>query len=89
MLPLENIKQEIISNINSYYGFNAVNKIQFKNLPLDIESSNTYPELKIESDGKDFFSKDEGELSTSKGDSPIEKALFKLEKTVLKRKNEL
>lgn len=88
-IELEYLKQEIISNINSYYGFNAVNKIQFKNIPLDIDSSNTYLELKIESDGKDSFSKDEGELSPSKGNSPIEKALFKLEKTVLKRKNEL
>ena len=88
-IELEYLKQEIISNINSYYGFNAVNKIQFKNLPLDTESNKTYQELKTESDGKDSFSKDEDELSTSKWESPIEKALFKLEKTVLKRKNEL
>ena len=77
------------NQIINYQKVKISTEIQFKNLPLDIESSNTYPELKIESHSKDSFSKDEGELSPSKGDSPIEKALFKLEKTVLKRKNEL
>ena len=88
-IELEYLKQEIISNINSYYGFNAVNKIQFKNLPLDIKVNNSYQGLKIKSDAKLSFSKDEGDLSSSKRKSPIEKALLKLEKTVLKRKNEL
>ena len=88
-LELEYLKQEIISNVNSYYGFNAVNKIQFKNLPLDIENNQKQQETTPQSDVKDSFSKDESELLSQKGDSALEKALFKLEKTVLKRKNEL
>ena len=88
-LELEYLKQEIISNVNSYYGFNAVNKIQFKNLPLDIENNEIQQETSPQSDGKDSFLKDESQLLPPKGDSPLEKALFKLEKTVLKRKNEL
>jgi hypothetical protein len=66
-----------------------VNKIQFKNLPLDIENNQRQQETTPKSDVKDSFFKDESELLSQKGDSALEKALFKLEKTVLKRKNEL
>ena len=86
---LEYLKEEVIEKINLYYGFKAVNKIQFKNLPLEIENDDIKEESALKGDKKNSFTDNNSELFSSKDKSPIEKALFKLEKAVLKRKNEL
>ena len=33
-LEIEYLKEDIIEKINSYYGFQAINKIKFQNLPI-------------------------------------------------------
>ena len=88
-LELEYLKSEIINKVNSYYNFKAINKIKFKNLPLEIKTDDKKYKITIENDKKSFYSMINNEMSPLEDASPIEKALLKLENSVLKRKNKL
>jgi len=50
-LELEYLKEDIIKKINSYYGFQAINKIKFQNLPIQNDIKNK----KSEKNEKDKF----------------------------------
>ena len=53
-LELEYLKEDIIEKINSYYGFQAINKIKFQNLPIQNDLKNR----KSKKNEKDKFNVD-------------------------------
>tara|TARA_B100001057_G_scaffold427522_1_gene452317 strand:- start:309 stop:812 length:504 start_codon:yes stop_codon:yes gene_type:complete len=86
-IELEYLKEDIIEKINSYYGFQAINKIKFQNLPIqnDIKNrkSKKNPQDKFNLDDKNKQNSDYVSLSS------FEKALLKLQKSIIKKKNDL
>jgi len=88
-LELEYSKSEIIEKVNSYYGFIAINRIKFQNLPIEIKDNDMKKESILKSDDKNPSLEKKFFFHNSENKSPLEKALFKLENSVLKKKNEL
>ena len=88
-LELEYSKSEIIEKVNSYYGFIAINRIKFQNLPIEIKDNNMKKESKPRSGDKNSPLKEFFFFDNLESKTPLEKALFKLENSVLKKKNEL
>ena len=86
-LELEYLKEDIIKKINSYYGFQAINKIKFQNLPIKNDIKNKKSEKNVKdksnSDDKNKQNVDYDSLSS------FEKALSKLQKSIIKKKNDL
>ena len=83
-LELEYLKEDIIEKINSYYGFQAINKIKFQNLPIQNDIQNKKSEKNL----KDKFSIGGKNRSNVDYDalSRFEKALLKFQKSVIKKK---
>ena len=83
-LELEYLKEDIIEKINSYYGFQAINKIKFQNLPVqnDIKDKKSKKNLKdkFNVDGKNKQNIDYKSLSN------FDKALLKFQKSIIKKK---
>jgi len=86
-LELEYLKEDIIKKINSYYGFQAINKIKFQNLPIQNDIKNKKSE-KNEKD-KFYFDKKNKQNVDHETLSNFEKALLKLQKSIIKKKNDL
>ena len=86
-LELEYLKEDIIKKINSYYGFQAINKIKFQNLPIQNDIKNKKSE-KNEKD-KFYFDNKNKQNSDHETLSNFEKALLKLQKSIIKKKNDL
>tara|TARA_Y100001954_G_scaffold202500_1_gene222515 strand:- start:352 stop:849 length:498 start_codon:yes stop_codon:yes gene_type:complete len=83
-LEIEYLKEDIIEKINSYYGFKAINKIKFQNLPVqnDIKDKKSKKNLKdkFNVDGKNKQNIDYKSLSN------FDKALLKFQKSIIKKK---
>ena len=83
-LEIEYLKEDIIEKINSYYGFQAINKIKFQNLPVqnDIKDKKSKKNLKdkFNVDGKNKQNTDYKSLSN------FDKALLKFQKSIIKKK---
>ena len=83
-LELEYLKEDIIEKINSYYGFQAINKIKFQNLPIQNDIQNKKSKKNI----KDKFNV--GGKNRQNADyefsSRFEQALLKFQKSVIKKK---
>tara|TARA_Y100001936_G_scaffold225987_1_gene244950 strand:- start:363 stop:860 length:498 start_codon:yes stop_codon:yes gene_type:complete len=83
-LEIEYLKEDIIEKINSYYGFQAINKIKFQNLPVqnDIKDKKSKKNLKdkFNVDGKNKQNIDYKSLSN------FDKALLKFQKSIIKKK---
>ena len=83
-LEIEYLKEDIIEKINSYYGFQAINKIKFQNLPVqnDIKDKKSKKNLKdkFNVDGKNIQNIDYKSLSN------FDKALLKFQKSIIKKK---
>ena len=77
------------NGINLEYTWMKNMRIKFKNLPLEIKTDDKKHKITIENDKKSFYSMINNEMSPLEDASPIEKALLKLENSVLKRKNKL
>lgn len=88
-LELEYSKSEIIEKVNSYYGFIAINRIKFQNLPIEIKDNNIKKESAPKNNEKNSSLKEIFFFDNLENKTPLEKALFKLENSVLKKKNEL
>lgn len=88
-LELEYSKLEIIEKVNSYYGFIAINRIKFQNLPIEIKDNNIKKESAPKNNEKNSSLKEIFFFDNLENKTPLEKALFKLENSVLKKKNEL
>jgi len=86
-LELEYLKEDIIKKINSYYGFQAINKIKFQNLPIQNDIKNKKSE-KNEKD-KFYFDNENKQNADHETLSNFEKALLKLQKSIIKKKNDL
>ena len=86
-LELEYLKEDIIKKINSYYGFQAINKIKFQNLPIQNDIKNKKSE-KNEKD-KFYFDNKNKQNVDHEALSNFEKALLKLQKSIIKKKNDL
>lgn len=86
-LELEYLKEDIIKKINSYYGFQAINKIKFQNLPIQNDIKNKKSE-KNEKD-KFYFDNKNKQNADHETLSNFEKALLKLQKSIIKKKNDL
>ena len=86
-LELEYLKEDIIKKINSYYGFQAINKIKFQNLPIQNDIKNKKSE-KNEKD-KFYFDNKNKQNVDHETLSNFEKALLKLQKSIIKKKNDL
>ncbi len=86
-LELEYLKEDIIEKINSYYGFQAINKIKFQNLPIQNDLKNR----KSEKNEKDKFNVDVKNKQNIDYESlsSFEKAILKLQKSIIKKKNDL
>ena len=86
-LELEYLKEDIIEKINSYYGFQAINKIKFQNLPIQNDLKNR----KSEKNEKDKFNVDVKNKQNVDYESlsSFEKAILKLQKSIIKKKNDL
>ena len=86
-LELEYFKEDIIKKINSYYGFQAINKIKFQNLPIQNDLKNR----KSEKNEKDKFNVDVKNKQNIDYESlsSFEKAILKLQKSIIKKKNDL
>ena len=86
-LEMEYLKEDIIEKVNSYYGFQAINKIKFQNLPIQNDIKNKKSEKnvndKFNSDDKNNQNGDNESLSS------FEKASLKLQKSIIKKKNDL
>jgi hypothetical protein len=84
---MEYLKEDIIEKVNSYYGFQAINKIKFQNLPIQNDIKNKKSEKNI----KDKFNSDDKNKQNVDYDSlsSFEKALLKLQKSIIKKKNDL
>ena len=83
-LELEYLKEDIIEKINSYYGFQAINKIKFQNLPIQNDLKNR----KSEKNEKDKFNVDVKNKQNIDYESlsSFEKAILKLQKSIIKKK---
>ena len=88
-LELEYSKSEIIEKVNFYYGFIAINRIKFQNLPIEIKDNNIKKESTLNTNDKNSSLKETFFFDNLENKTPLEKALFKLENSVLKKKNEL
>tara|TARA_B100001113_G_scaffold301859_1_gene261032 strand:- start:71 stop:574 length:504 start_codon:yes stop_codon:yes gene_type:complete len=86
-LELEYLKEDIIEKINSYYGFKAINKIKFQNLPIQNDIKNKNSEKKTKD--KFNFNKKNKQNIDHESLSSFEKALLKLQKSIIKKKNDL
>jgi hypothetical protein len=86
-IELEYLKEDIIKKINSYYGFQAINKIKFQNLPIQNDIKNKKSE-KNEKD-KFYFDNKNKQNVDHETLSNFEKALLKLQKSIIKKKNDL
>ena len=86
-LEMEYLKEDIIEKVNSYYGFQAINKIKFQNLPIQNDIKNKKSEKNV----KDKFNSDDKNKQNVDYDSlsSFEKALLKLQKSIIKKKNDL
>ena len=83
-LELEYFKEDIIKKINSYYGFQAINKIKFQNLPIQNDIQNKKSKKNI----KDKFNvggKNRQNVDYESS-SRFEQALLKFQKSVIKKK---
>ena len=76
-----------MEKVNSYYGFQAINKIKFQNLPIQNDIKNKKSEKNV----KDKFNSDDKNKQNIDYDSlsSFEKALLKLQKSIIKKKNDL
>tara|TARA_B100000886_G_C20417576_1_gene489971 strand:+ start:1979 stop:2464 length:486 start_codon:yes stop_codon:yes gene_type:complete len=86
-LEMDYFKEDIIEKVNSYYDFQAINKIKFQNLPIHNDIKNK----KLEKNIKDKFNSDDKNKQNIDYDSlsNFEKALLKLQKSIIKKKNDL
>ena len=78
------MKEEIIKKINSYYGFAAVSRIKFQNIPIqDIKKNDNLKTDKIDQFNTDNENMEDDSLSN------FEKAILKLQKSIINKKNDL
>ena len=86
-IELEYLKEEIIKKINSYYGFAAVSRIKFQNIPVqNIKKNDNLKTDKISQFNTDSKNKENIEDDTL---SNFEKAILKLQKSIINKKNDL
>ena len=81
------MNEDFIKIINSYYVFQAINKIKFQNLPIQNDIKNKKSE-KNEKD-KFYFDNENKQNADHETLSNFEKALLKLQKSIIKKKNDL
>ena len=86
-IELEYLKEEIIEKINSYYGFAAVSRIKFQNIPVqNIKKNDNLKTDKISKFNTDSKNKENMEDDSL---SNFEKAILKLQKSIINKKNDL
>ena len=84
---LEYSKEKIIKKINSYYGFSAINKIKFQNLPINSKKNKN--QTKLNNDNDILRKKNQYKEINDDSLSPFEKAKLKIQKSIVKKKNDL
>ena len=83
-IELEYLKEEIIKKINLYYGFAAVSRIKFQNIPIqDIKKNDNLKTDKIDHFNTNNENMEDDSLSN------FEKAILKLQKSIINKKNDL